>query len=192
VLSAALTVLLYLAGAAGAWFLWPTSLGGCTTLTIVSGHSMEPTLRTGDLVLARCGSAQVGDIVVYAPPGMAHSRIIHRIVGGDAAGWAMKGDNNAWTDPFTPTARDVVGVARVRVPGVGLAGRFLVNPGIWISVLVLALALLVWPARSDPAEPPVAADPADPLDPAETASTPEPERRVANRPRTVVPEGSAR
>jgi signal peptidase len=147
-LSAALTVLIYLAGAAGAWFLWPTSLGGCTTLTIVSGHSMEPTLRTGDLVVARCGQAKVGDIVVYNPPGMPHSRIIHRVIGGDGAGWTMRGDNNAWNDPFTPTSGDVLGIARLRVPGIGLVGRFLVNPWIWVSVLVLAFALLVWPGRS--------------------------------------------
>lgn len=147
-LSAALTVLIYLAGAAGAWFLWPTSLGGCTTLTIVSGHSMEPTLRTGDLVVARCGQAKVGDIVVYNPPGMPHSRIIHRVIGGDGAGWTMRGDNNAWNDPFTPTSDNVLGIDRLRVPGIGLVGRFLVNPWIWVSVLVLAFALLVWPGRS--------------------------------------------
>jgi len=147
-LGAAFTVLIYLAGAAGAWFLWPTSLGGCTTLTIVSGHSMEPTLRTGDLVLARCGPAKVGDVVVYNPPGMPHSRIIHRVVAGTGAGWTMRGDNNAWNDPFTPTSDNVLGVARLRVPGIGLAGRFLVNPWLWVSVLVLALALLVWPGRT--------------------------------------------
>ena len=56
------------------YFLWPTSLGGCTTLTIVSGHSMEPTYYTGDLVVSRCGDYQVGDIVVYNPPNMGAAR----------------------------------------------------------------------------------------------------------------------
>ena len=47
-----------------AYFTWPTSLGGCTTLTIVSGHSMEPTYYTNDIVVSRCGSPEVGDIAV--------------------------------------------------------------------------------------------------------------------------------
>src|SRR4051794_851235 len=77
-----------------AWLVWPSSLGGCTTLTVISGPSMEPRYHTGDIVVARCGDPQVGDIVVYKPTGVPHARIIHRIVGGTPAGWTMQGDNN--------------------------------------------------------------------------------------------------
>jgi signal peptidase I len=148
-LRAAPTVLLYLLGALAVWFVWPASLGGCTTLTIVSGHSMEPTLRTGDLVVARCGHAEVGDIVVYAPPGMDRARVIHRVIGGDGAvGWVVQGDNNAWVDPFSPTDERVVGIARARIPGIGAAATVLVNPWLWVSVLVLAAALLMWPTSA--------------------------------------------
>ncbi|MBU4213899.1 MAG: signal peptidase I [Actinobacteria bacterium] len=177
-LRAAPTVLLYLLGAWAVWFVWPASLGGCTTLTIVSGHSMEPTLRTGDLVVARCGQAQVGDIVVYAPPGMDRARVIHRVVGGDGAGgWSMQGDNNAWVDPFAPTDSRVIGIARARVPGVGAAATVLVNPWLWASVLVLAAALLVWPTRgrdgADAPAPAAAPQPAPaPAPEQETALTP--------------------
>ena len=163
-LRAAPTVLLYLLGAFAVWFVWPTSLGGCTTITIVSGHSMEPTLHSGDLVLSRCGQAKVGDIVIYAPPGMDRSRVIHRVVGGDGAtGWTMRGDNNAWVDPFTPTEDRVVGIARFRVPGLGLATKVLVNPWVWVSVLVLAGALLVWPSRTRTTDVPDDATSADPV-----------------------------
>ncbi|WP_159807946.1 signal peptidase I [Cellulomonas citrea] len=163
-LRAAPTVLLYLLGAFAVWFVWPTSLGGCTTITIVSGHSMEPTLHSGDLVLSRCGQAKVGDIVIYAPPGMDRSRVIHRVVGGDGAtGWTMRGDNNAWVDPFTPTEDRVVGIARFRVPGLGLATKVLVNPWVWVSVLVLAGALLVWPSRTRTKDVPDDATSADPV-----------------------------
>ena len=54
--------------------VWPTSLGGCTTMTVVSGHSMEPTFHTGDLVVARCGTPAVGDIVIYQPPDSTNAR----------------------------------------------------------------------------------------------------------------------
>lgn len=146
----ALTVL-WVAGAvlAGSW-LWPSSLGGCTTLTIVSGHSMEPTYYTGDLVVARCGPVQVGDVVVYSPPDIAGARVIHRVVGGSAAdGWVIQGDNNDFLDPWTPTAEDVHGSAVLHLPQIGTVASILLSPLTWISLLVVALAVVVWPGRPD-------------------------------------------
>ncbi|MFI2753161.1 signal peptidase I [Cellulomonas sp. P22] len=130
------------------WALWPSNLGGCTTLTIVSGHSMEPTYYTGDLVVSRCGEAGVGDVVVYRPARENGGRVIHRVVGGDAeTGWRMKGDNNDFTDPWTPTADEVLGVARLHVPHLGAVAAILLAPLTWMSVLVLAAAVLMWPSR---------------------------------------------
>ncbi len=135
------------------YFLWPTSLGGCTTLTIVSGHSMEPTYYTGDLVVSRCGGYAVGDVVVYNPPNVGSARVIHRIVGGDAtAGWVVKGDNNDYTDPWQPTDSRVFGKAVLHLPKVGLLGSVLVSPMTWISLFLIAGAILVWP--SPPERPP--------------------------------------
>ncbi len=135
-----------------AWLLWPTSLGGCTTLTIVSGHSMEPTYYTGDLVVARCGQAAVGDVVVYEPPELGGGRIIHRLVGGDGrSGWQAQGDNNSWVDPFVPADDDVLGIARVHVPKLGMVATALATPYVWVSLIILALAILVWP-RDDEAD----------------------------------------
>lgn len=142
-------VLFWVVVAACAWLLWPTSLGGCTTLTIVSGHSMEPTYLTGDLVVSRCGEPSVGDIVVYQPHELGGARIIHRVIGGDASGWQMQGDNNDWVDPFTPTDDEVLGVATIHLPKVGLAITAVTSPWIWASLIVLALAILVWPRDED-------------------------------------------
>ena len=130
--------------------LWPTNLGGCTTLTIVSGHSMEPTYYTGDLVLSRCGTPEVGDIVVYRPAELDGPRIIHRIIGGDGeAGWDIQGDNNPVMDPFNPVNDEVLGIAALRIPSVGRAVTGLSDPYIWLSLCVLALALVAWPNRPD-------------------------------------------
>ncbi|GGC05298.1 S24/S26 family peptidase [Cellulomonas carbonis] len=135
------------------WFLWPSSLGGCTTLTIVSGRSMEPTYVTGDLVVARCGQPEVGDVVVYTPPGTGGARVIHRIVDGDPGAWVLQGDNNDFLDPWEPTDADVLGRAVLHLPGVGTAGAVLLSPLAWVSLLVVALAVLVWPDReADPAD----------------------------------------
>lgn len=150
VLRAVASVLLYAAAAVAAWLLWPTNLGGCTTLTIVSGHSMEPTYETGDLVVSRCGTPQVGDVVVYRPEELDGGRIIHRLVGGDGTnGWVVQGDNNDWTDPFAPTDDEILGVAQVHVAKVGLVGRFVASPWVFGSCLLIAGALLVWPSSRD-------------------------------------------
>ena len=125
---------------------WPTSMGGCTTMTVVSGHSMDPTFHTGDLIIARCGTPKVGDIVVYQPPGVAErAQVIHRIVGsGSAGGWVVQGDNNSYTDPWQPADHDILGIALIRIPA---AGTLLRAPFVWSSLLVMAAALLVWPTR---------------------------------------------
>lgn len=132
------------------WFGWPSTLGGCTTLTIVSGRSMEPTYYTGDLVVSRCGTPGVGDVVVYTPPGF-DARIIHRVVEGDAAeGWLIQGDNNDFLDPWRPRQDDLLGVARVHLPGVGRVAMLLLDPWAWASLVVVAGGVLLWPSRRGP------------------------------------------
>lgn len=130
-----------------AWFVWPTSLGGCTTLTIVSGHSMEPTYFTGDLVVARCGDPVIGDVIVYQPADVGGARVIHRVIGGNAvAGWEMQGDNNSFVDPWTPSGGEVLGIGGLHLAGVGQAAMLMLSPAFWVSLVVLATGLLIWPA----------------------------------------------
>ena len=137
------------------WFLWPSSLGGCTTLTIVSGHSMEPTYYTGDLVVSRCGPVEIGDVVVYNPPNVGGARVIHRIIDGDASGWIVQGDNNDFLDPWKPTEENILGSAVLHLPQVGKFAAILLSPLTWISLMIVALAVVVWPGRKleEPAEP---------------------------------------
>ena len=133
-----------------AWLLWPSSLGGSTTFILVNGHSMEPTYLPGDLVIARTGAPAVGDIVVYRPEGLGDSKVVHQIVGGDGAtGWTMKGLNNDWVDPWTPTNSEVLGIVQLRIPSLGGVGVVLLSPFIWAGLLVVAIGLLLWPGKHD-------------------------------------------
>jgi len=201
-------VLFVVAAVIAVWFLWPSSLGGCTTLTIVSGHSMEPTYYTGDLVVSRCGEYQVGDVVVYNPPKVGNARVIHRIIGGTPDGWLIQGDNNSFVDPWMPGNERILGHAVLHLPKVGLVGSVLVSPITWVSLLLVAAALVVWPSREDekaagpgasegehdgePGEEPGAsaehaehAEHAEPLgqdEPAGSASPEDPTDRPADRP----------
>jgi signal peptidase len=133
-----------------AWFLWPSSLGGGTTFILVSGHSMEPDYSPGDLLVARSGEPSVGDVVVYRPGAeYGNAKVVHQIVGGDGStGWDVKGINNSWHDPWTPTNADVVGVVHLHIPGMGAVSGVLLSPILWASILLVALGLLLWPTAN--------------------------------------------
>jgi signal peptidase len=133
---------------AGVYYLWPTALGGCATFTVVTGKSMEPTYSTGDVVFSRCGTPEVGNIVVYASEDTGGARIIHRIIGGDGeSGWQLQGDNNSWVDPFEPTQDEVIGIAKLHIPKLGLMADTLANRWMWLSLFAIAGALFLWPSR---------------------------------------------
>ena len=132
-----------------AWvvLLRPVSLGGPADYVIVSGHSMEPTFRTGDVVVAlKERSYERGDVVVYRVPAgepAAGDRVIHRIVGGSAAkGFVMKGDNKDGIDPWRPTPKDVIGKERLAIPQAGQGLLFLRTP-LGVALLAGLTTLLV-------------------------------------------------
>jgi signal peptidase len=104
--------------------LWPTTLGGDVAYVQVSGHSMDGTYRSGDLVIVRAqGHYTVGDIVAYRIPKAefaAGAQVIHRIVGGNGAkGFTTQGDNKKSPDDWHPKNADVIGRAWVHVAGAG-------------------------------------------------------------------------
>lgn len=143
-------MLLWVIIAVDAWFLWPSSLGGSTTLIIVSGSSMVPTLHDGDLVIARRGPVSVGDIVVYQPVDLGGARVVHRLVGGNGVdGWQVQGDNNSWIDQWKPTSDQVVGRVVLRFGGGGRIADFLITPWTWGFILIGAAALVLWPGSEE-------------------------------------------
>jgi signal peptidase len=142
------------------YLLWPSTLGGASTFVIVAGHSMEPTYVSGDLVVARKGVPAIGDVVVYVPDGYPRARVVHQIVGGDGVtGWDVKGVNNSWHDPWTPTNAQVLGIVHTRIADAGVVTSILLSPLLWAGVIFVAIGLLVWPepaqgsAETEPSEP---------------------------------------
>jgi len=131
--------------------LRPAYLGGPAGYVQVSGHSMDPTLHSGDIVLtARRSSYDVGTVVAYrvpaGQPGEGHV-VIHRIVGGSArAGYRMRGDNRDSEDLWRPRPADVVGAQRLRVPAAALVARWLLTPLGLGLLAALATIIAMWPA----------------------------------------------
>jgi signal peptidase I len=106
-------------------FLRPEVLGGPATYLIVSGHSMEPRLHSGDLVVAlRQGTYRRGDVIAYHIPenqAGAGRLVIHRIVGGSAqGGYITRGDNRNYRDPWRPKRSDIAGEMKLHAPRLGM------------------------------------------------------------------------
>jgi signal peptidase len=138
-------ILIWIIVLINAYFLWPASLGGNTSLVIVSGASMEPEYFAGDLVIARDIEPSVGEVIVYAPEDLGGAQVVHRIIGGNAAdGWELQGDNNDFIDPYTPKGDEVRGVVVVHYTNLGRLTALLLNPIIWACVLVVSIGLLLW------------------------------------------------
>ena len=133
---------------------WPNTLGGQTGYVVVSGHSMEPTYYTGDLVVTRTTtSVRVGQVVVYDVPkgglgsGMA---VVHRVVGGTLSrGLTTKGDNNPSSDIWHPVARDVRGVVVVHLPSAGRVLLLLRSPLTLALAGGVTVAWILWPREDE-------------------------------------------
>lgn len=125
------------------WYLTlaPTRIGGPLTPVLVRGSSMLPTYETGDLVLAyRAGRYRPGDVVAFRLA--AGQVVIHRVARVDGERLVTRGDNRAEDDPWLTTSDDVLGSARLVVPGVGPALRPFARPAT-SAMLAAAVAFLV-------------------------------------------------
>jgi signal peptidase I len=126
---------------------WPAQLGGNLSLVVVSGHSMDGTYHTGDLLLTWPQAGyDTGDVVVYrVPDGEPASglRVVHRIVGTQDGHFTTQGDNRDTTDIWAPTSADVDGRPFLRVPAGGLALRWLFSPIALALVSAVCIYLVV-------------------------------------------------
>jgi signal peptidase len=142
--------------------LWPQRFGGHLGVTQVSGHSMDGTYATGDLLLSwRTGTYDVGDVIVYHPPGVDTSvSVVHRIVDEPTPGrYLTRGDNKTDADPWQPQPADVEGAVFLRVPTGEIPGLGNVR-GLTLILLVGFLAawaaaafVMAW-GRTDSEDPP--------------------------------------
>jgi signal peptidase I len=113
-----------------------------------NGDSMEPLYHTGDLVVvARATHYQTGEIVAYHGGTDGHLVILHRIVGGNANGFVIKGDHNRSVDPTHPRASQIIGRAVLSIPRIG----GVIGSPITHVVLLLALLVVIVASIKNPA-----------------------------------------
>jgi signal peptidase len=160
----ALTAAFVALAVAWALLLRPQALGGPAAYVIVSGKSMEPSLKNGDLIVAlKRSSYRRGDVVAYRVPegeAGAGALVIHRITGGSPrAGYVLQGDNRTGEDLWRPKPRHIAGDMRVRLPRVGLFLTFVRTPlGMAIFAGVAAFFLFSTGPRSRTSVPEYARD----------------------------------
>lgn len=150
----------------GVWWatLAPRALGGPVSLVITRGTSMLPDIEAGDLVvLYRDRDVTVGEVA--AAPHPSGELVVHRVVATDGGTLTTQGDNVTRPDPWRTRPEDVIGTARLVVPGAARWLRLLRHPvvlGVLAAVTVLLLVLLEAEGtdETDDADEPTPRDPA--------------------------------
>ena len=123
-------------------YFWPASLGWDTTIMLVQGQSMLPTILPGSLVVAKTAQEyNVGNIVAYEQrDGSASKIIVHRIMEITDKGFVIQGDNNPKKDVGFPQESDILGTVLFATPHVGDVIGLFKNP---IVMAVAAGALFL-------------------------------------------------
>ena len=131
--------------------IWIANKADWLLPVIVSSGSMEPEIRTGDLLLATRTDVEdlrPGDIATLPSPARPRTLITHRIVtivprdGGLAI--RMKGDANAALDPdeYIVRAGESVWTPSMTIPKGGTIATTLTKPGVAIPLLITVGALI--------------------------------------------------
>ncbi|WP_152189013.1 signal peptidase I [Georgenia satyanarayanai] len=135
------TVLATLAGLL-VWTVLPVLIGWQPSV-VLSG-SMEPAIRTGDVVVTReipASRLRPGQVLLADAPGEEGSRLLHRFDStDDDGGIVLRGDANETADTLPVTTDAVHGVGVLRVPWVGLPYAWSVQ-GRYVPVVLTALGL---------------------------------------------------
>jgi len=116
---------------------------GFSAHVVVSG-SMTPRINVGDVVLTQPVSTaelRPGQVLLFADPQRPGELLLHRLVSFDPTGdLVTRGDANQSDDSVHVAPSDVQGLARLRVPWVGLPAQWR-GEGRFGSIALAAAAL---------------------------------------------------
>jgi signal peptidase len=124
------------------------TIGGQKLLSVLSG-SMEPTIRTGDVIAVRPVQrgeiAKEGDVITFMAKDDGSMLITHRVLGivqvnGETVAYVTKGDNNQSPDANPVPVDRVIGLYQWRIPLFGYVSDFMRKPfGILLFVVLPGL-----------------------------------------------------
>lgn len=121
---------------------------------VILTDSMYPELASGDLIFCRCTAAEdvrVGDVICfYDPAGNGSTTVTHRVeeIQTEEDGsltWTTRGDANNTKDAQAVPAKNLVGVYRTKLKGLGNVVMFLqTRNGFLISVVCPVLLWMLY------------------------------------------------
>lgn len=126
------------------------SLGGVFPMIVLT-DSMYPEISAGDLIICNTlepEAVQVGDVISFFDPmGSGTSVVTHRvleIVEKDGQlSFRTKGDNNNAEDQVLVPQNKLVGIYRIRIPGLGNVAMFMqTTPGLILCVVCPVLLMV--------------------------------------------------
>jgi signal peptidase I len=117
---------------------------GVKTYVVQSG-SMEPSIKTGSIVVVRADSTyQKGDVITFGPRNSKKAPTTHRIVDTQGTSYITQGDANNAPDQNPVRKTDIVGKVWLDVPYVGYAVTAAKQPlGFVVIVVIPALVVAV-------------------------------------------------
>jgi len=123
------------------------SIGGVKLLVVKSG-SMEPTIKTGSLVIDKSkDNYQIGDVVTYKGRENSQETTTHRIVDLEYQGniilYTTQGDANGSPDSEKVTQDRIMGKVMIAVPYFGYVVAFTRTlPGLIILIVIPATIII--------------------------------------------------
>lgn len=126
------------------------SIGGVFPLIVLT-DSMQPEIKSGDLIICHTTSAdevQVNEIIsFFDPEGNGTSIVTHRVVEilqeEDGIFFRTRGDNNNTDDQELVPEENLVGIYRMRIAGVGHVAMFMQSTTGLVVCVVFPILLLV-------------------------------------------------
>lgn len=121
--------------------------GNIKFLTVLSG-SMEPTIKTGSIVLVKPTSEyKIGDVITFGPttkttPPTTHRIVEIKVVGGQPV-YTTKGDANNSADTREIQKSDVIGKVMIRVPYLGYVIDFVRKPIGFMLVIIIPAVVII-------------------------------------------------
>jgi len=124
------------------------NIGGIRLLVVKSG-SMEPTIRTGSMVITKSQADYVvNDIVTYRDRDKPDETITHRVVGEENQGniklFTTQGDANGSPDSAKVLPDQVIGKVRIQIPYFGYAVAFSRTSLGLIILIVIPATIIIY------------------------------------------------
>ena len=122
--------------------------GNIKFMTVLSG-SMEPTIKTGSVVMTKPASQyNVGDVITFGPMSKTKTPTTHRITEikttNGLTSYITKGDANNSIDAREVSQKDVIGKVVFDVPYFGYVVAFARKPIGFLLILIIPALVIVF------------------------------------------------